>query len=148
MTLFARPRQGPPSVLAQVLPLLAVAALFLGTAQARANPVDDLLRGYQKAGAANFSAKEAEAMWTKPHLDAKTGQTRRCSTCHTEDLRKRGKHATTGKAIDPLAPSANSERLTDPEKIEKWFGRNCKWTLGRECTPQEKGNFLVMIRAK
>ena len=54
----------------------------------------------------------------------------------------------TGKAIEPLAPSANPKRLTDPEHIEKWFLRNCKWTLGRECTPQEKGDFLVMIRAK
>ena len=37
---------------------------------------------------------------------------------------------------------------TDPEHIEKWFTRNCKWTLGRECTPQEKGDFLLMIRSK
>lgn len=142
------PPRRRPSIRAPALSVVVVIAALASGGAAGANVVDDLLKGYQKNGAAAFSAKEAEAMWTKPHLDTKTGETRRCSTCHTEDLRKRGKHATTGKSIDPLAPSVNPERLTDPEKIEKWLGRNCKWTLGRECTPQEKGNFLVMIRAR
>ena len=83
-----------------------------------------------------------------PVADAKSGEKRRCSLCHSEDLRRTGKHAVTGKVIEPLAPSANPKRLTDPEHIEKWFTRNCKWTLGRECTPQEKGDFLLMIRSK
>ncbi|MEA3244387.1 MAG: DUF1924 domain-containing protein, partial [Pseudomonadota bacterium] len=33
----------------------------------------------------------------------------------------------------------------DGKKIEKWFKRNCKWTLGRECTAQEKADFLAYI---
>ena len=115
---------------------------------ARADVVSDLLRQYQGQGASTFNASTAEAMWTKPFADSKTGETRRCSTCHTEDLRRMGKHATTGKAIEPLAPSANPKRLTEAEKIEKWLTRNCKWVLARECSPQEKGDFLVMIRAK
>ena len=110
--------------------------------------VDDLLQRYQAQGVKSFDAAAAETQWDRPHLDAASGETRRCSTCHTVNLKVRGKHATTGKVIDPLAPSVNPTRLTDVEKIEKWLGRNCKWTLGRECTPQEKGNFLVMIRAK
>jgi hypothetical protein len=110
--------------------------------------VASLLKQYESRGAARFTAATAEAMWTKAVMDAKSGEQRRCSQCHSEDLRRVGKHATTGKAIEPLAPSVNPKRLTDPEHIEKWFLRNCKWTLGRECTPQEKGDFLVMIRAK
>lgn len=110
--------------------------------------VAQLLKSYERLGASKFSAAKAEAMWTQVFVDAKTGDKRRCSVCHTEDLRRQGKHATTGKLIDPLAPSANPKRLTDPEHIEKWFLRNCKWTLGRECTPQEKGDFLTMIRAR
>jgi hypothetical protein len=110
--------------------------------------VDDLLTRYRAQGASAFDAAAAEAQWTRPSVDAASGETRRCSSCHTSDLRALGKHATTGKAIEPLAPSVNRERLTDAEKIEKWLLRNCKWTLGRECTPQEKGNFLVMIRSK
>lgn len=126
--------------------LLAVAAFF--AAAAYADTVADLLKQYESQGAARFNAATAEAMWTKTHIDAKTGEQRKCATCHSEDLKRTGKHAVTGKAIEPLAPSANPKRLTDAEHVEKWFARNCKWTLGRECTPQEKGDFLVMIKGK
>lgn len=127
--------------------LLLMAALAVAST-ARADAVGDLLRQYESAGAVRFDAAAAEANWTRNNRDAKTGEQRRCSLCHSEDLRRMGKHAVTGKPIEPLAPSANPKRLTDVEHIEKWFARNCKWTLGRECTPQEKGDFLVMIRAK
>lgn len=125
---------------------MAVAATC--TAAAHADTVGDLLRQYESQGAARFNASAAETMWTKAFADAKTGEPRKCATCHSDDLKRTGKHAVTGKAIEPLAPSANPKRLTDAEHVEKWFSRNCKWTLGRECTPQEKGDFLVMIRGK
>jgi hypothetical protein len=128
------------------LALLAALAAFPPAAWSEA--VNNLLKQYQAQGAANFSAATAAALWTKPFLDAKTGESRRCATCHSEDLRRSGKHAVTGKLIEPLAPSANAQRLTDVEKIEKWLGRNCKWVMGRECSPQEKGDFLEMIRSK
>jgi hypothetical protein len=115
---------------------------------AGADTVGDLLKQYESQGASKFSAASAESQWTRTFPDAKSGEKRKCSLCHTEDLRRTGKHAVTGKLIEPLAPSANAKRLTDAEHVEKWFMRNCKWTLGRECTPQEKGDFLVMIRAK
>jgi hypothetical protein len=106
------------------------------------------LQRYASEGARGADAAAAEAQWDKGFVDAASGETRRCSTCHTKDLRARGKHATTGKVIEPLAPSVNSKRLTDVKEIEKWFLRNCKWTMGRECTPQEKSNYLAMIRSK
>jgi hypothetical protein len=70
---------------------------------------------------------------------------RACTSCHSNDLTQPGRHATTGKAIEPLAPSVNAKRLTERRRIEKWFKRNCKWTLGRECTPQEKGDLLSFM---
>jgi hypothetical protein len=127
--------------------MFLLAAALQGTA-ARADVVADLLKQYEKQGGSAFASSRAETLWNQVFADAKSGEKRRCSTCHTEDLRRTGKHAVTGKVIEPLAPSANPKRLTDPEHIEKWFTRNCKWTLGRECTPQEKGDFLVMIRSK
>jgi opacity protein-like surface antigen len=128
---------------------LALAVLAcLGCASASASVVERLLKQYESQGAARFSAASAQALWTRDFPDAKSGQKRQCSQCHHEDLRKSGKHAVTGKVIEPLAPSANPKRLTDAEHIEKWFTRNCKWTMGRECTPQEKGDFLMMIRSK
>jgi hypothetical protein len=128
--------------------VLLIAGAMLCSAGAHADTVGDLLKQYEAQGASRFTAATAEAMWTKTFNDAKTGEPRKCATCHSEDLRRTGKHAVTGKAIEPLAPSANPKRLTDAEHVEKWFSRNCKWVLGRECSPQEKGDFLVMIRAK
>jgi len=43
-----------------------------------------------------------------------------------------------------MSPSVNPDRLTDSKKVNKWFKRNCKWTLGRECTAQEKSNFFLI----
>ena len=65
---------------------------------------------------------------------------RSCTTCHGTDQAKPGRHQRTGKVIESMAPSVNPQRLTDVAKIEKWFVRNCKWTLGRECSAQEKGD--------
>jgi hypothetical protein len=128
---------------------LAAGLALLGLhASASAGPVDDLLQQFRAQGAGGFTVAAGEQLWERVVIDPKTGQARRCALCHTADLTKMGKHATTGKVIEPLAPSANPERLTDRAKIEKWLARNCKWTLGRECTPQEKGDALTMIRSR
>jgi hypothetical protein len=66
-----------------------------------------------------------------------------CSTCHTENPTAMGKHCVTEKAIEPMAPSVNPQRFTNPEKVEKWIKRNCKDVVKRECTAQEKGDVLV-----
>ena len=114
---------------------------------AAADVVDDMLKIYQAAGAQDFSASRGDGLWHKTHPDPDAaGKTRSCATCHSEDLRAKGKHARTGKVIEPMAPSVNKDRLTDPKFIEKWFRRNCKWVLGRECTPQEKGDLLSYLR--
>lgn len=126
-------------------PTLLVSALFLATA-AQAAPVDDLLAGYAQAGA-KPSLDAGRAFWAKEYPDPDTGGKRTCSTCHGADLAKPGKHVKTGKAIEPLAPSANPKRLTDPAEVEKWFKRNCTWTLGRECTAQEKADTLTYLRS-
>jgi hypothetical protein len=68
-----------------------------------------------------------------------------CTTCHTDNPAATGKHAITGKDIKPLAPQANGERFSDPAKVEKWFGRNCKEVIGRVCTPAEKADFVAYV---
>jgi len=115
------------------------------TAVAASGVVDDLLAGYQSLGAGNFSAERGQAMWNETHAAAEGSVS--CASCHGADLTQGGKHMKTGKPIEPMAPSVNGERLTDAAKIEKWFLRNCKGTLGRECTAQEKGDFLTYIQA-
>jgi len=68
-----------------------------------------------------------------------------CTSCHMDNPMLAGKHAVTGKDIKPLAPQANADRLSDPAKVEKWFGRNCKEVAGRACTPAEKADFLAFL---
>ena len=115
----------------------------------QANEVDNRLKAYEAQGASNFSSSRGEKMWHTDFPDPKNpGKQRNCGTCHTDNLKSKGKHARTGKVIDPLAPSVNSERFTDSKFIEKWFKRNCKWVLGRECSAQEKGDFLAYLRDK
>jgi hypothetical protein len=123
-----------------------VLCLGLSGTAAATQAVDTLQQEYKAQGAGPFSAAAGEKRWTENHLDAESGKQRNCQTCHGSDLSKSGKHARTGKVIDPLAPSANNERLTDVKFINKWFKRNCKWVLGRECTAQEKGDFLEYLK--
>ena len=92
-----------------------------------------------------FSAEEGKSFYFREHVHSKDGDKRSCATCHTKDPMNSSKHAVTGKKIDPLSPKVNRKRFTKVKKIEKWFRRNCKWTLERECTPKEKGDFLEFI---
>jgi hypothetical protein len=124
-----------------------VLTLALGAAGlAVAAPGTDLLATWKGQGAGPFSAAAGEKFWTAKQQTE--GETRSCTTCHGTDLTQTGKHVKTGKPIDPLAVSANPKSLTDPAKVEKWLKRNCTWTLGRECTPQEKGDVLSYIQSR
>ena len=134
-------------------PRLASASLWttlwltaLGTGNVQADTVSDRLAEYRTAGAGPFSAEAGLDLWQQAFNTA--GEKRACTQCHTTDPRRPGKHVTTGKPIEPLAPSANARRLTDRREIEKWFTRNCKWTLGRECTAQEKGDLLTYLTSR
>ncbi|MCK5359328.1 MAG: DUF1924 domain-containing protein [Gammaproteobacteria bacterium] len=92
-----------------------------------------------------FTAKSGEKLWNQTQTIS--GQVRSCASCHTSDPRQAGKHIRTGKPIKPMAPSANAERFVDPKKVSKWFKRNCKWTLGRECSEQEKADITSYLKS-
>jgi mono/diheme cytochrome c family protein len=92
----------------------------------------------------NFSAEKGKQIYFAVQQD-KNGQPINCATCHTDNLKNSGKNATTGKIIEPLAPSVNKIRLTDRAEIEKWLTRNFKQVYGRVGTAQEKGDVLAFI---
>ena len=77
-----------------------------------------------------------------------TEQMVNCAVCHGDDPRQPGKHIVTGKTIDALAPINGSKRFTDQAKSDKWFSRNCKEVVGRECTPAEKADMLRFLITK
>lgn len=87
-----------------------------------------------------FSAQRGEAFFKATH-----GAEWSCASCHTANPLAAGRHAKTAKAIAPLAPAANPERLTDAASVDKWFRRNCNDVLGRACTAQEKGDVLQYL---
>ena len=95
-------------------------------------------------GAGNADGGRGERFWLAKHTSAK-GEPISCATCHGSDLKQPGKHQTSGKQIEPMAPSVNLERYSDAEKVEKWFKRNCKQVLLRECTAQEKADVLLYL---
>ncbi len=93
-------------------------------------------------------AEAGQSAWVQQHRSANGGDTRSCSSCHGSDLTQPGRHIVTGKPIEPMAVSVNPARLSDPKKVEKWFRRNCRWTLGRECTSREKQDFIRYISSQ
>ena len=115
-------------------------ALALAAAGAQAATPAEQLAGYSAAARAaadpargqKFFATAGPKEWS-------------CASCHGSTPSGAGKHASTGKAIQPLAPAANAERFTDVAKTEKWFRRNCNDVLGRECTPGEKADVLAWL---
>ena len=128
--------------------IVSLIGLFAFPLAGGASVVDEQQASYRASGAGAFSAKMGKQLWAKEVVSAKDGHARSCATCHSRKLRSSGKHAKTGKAIEPLSPAVNAERLTSAKKIRKWFKRNCKWTWGRECTAQEKGDFLSFIQSQ
>jgi mono/diheme cytochrome c family protein len=126
---------------------LATAALAasLSTGGAAETPLDiqqslEAAAREESARFAGFSANRGEALFNSVH-----GREWSCASCHTANPSDPGRHAKTGKEIAPLAPQANPERFTRPEKVGKWFRRNCNDVLGRPCTAAEKGDVLVYL---
>lgn len=75
----------------------------------------------------------------------KNGEMISCQSCHNADLRTEARNIFTGKAISPLAPSANPSRLTDTKEVAKWLKRNFKDVFLREGTALEKGDVLYYL---
>jgi hypothetical protein len=94
-------------------------------------------------GFAGFSAERGELLFRSDFSGGKP-DTPSCTVCHTKNPRNVGQ-TRAGKDIDPMAASANPQRYTDQVKTEKWFGRNCRNVLGRECTAREKGDFITFM---
>ncbi len=131
------------SRLFSVAVLFAVAGVVAQPALAETpNQILNSLASSAKAegGKKGFSAANGEQFFKAKH-----GGELSCTTCHTDNPANSGKHSKTGKVIQPLAPSANAERFTDPSKVEKWFKRNCNDVLSRACTAQEKGDVLAYL---
>ena len=124
-----------------------VLATILLSGSLFAAPLDTFLQGYRDQGAGTFNAERGQTLWKKTFTGKQPHRQRSCQSCHGKNLKQSGEHVKSGKTIKAMAPSVQADRYTDLKKIEKWFKRNCKWTFGRVCTAQEKGDFLSFLKS-
>jgi len=126
--------------------LLITTFSILFSTSATANDYLDQLTREASESVSNFSGFNAERGKTILLAQFGTGKpdTPACTSCHDKNSALSGK-TRAGKLIEPMAVSVNPQRFTDSEKIEKWFGRNCRSVIGRECTLIEKGDFLTYM---
>lgn len=126
-------------MLTSSLRILAVTAAALSLPAYAVTPADQLA-GYSAQAATPAQPARGQQFFTTRH-----GKDWSCASCHTATPTVQGKHASTGKAIGPLAPAFNAERFADTARTEKWFRRNCNDVLGRECTAGEKADVLAWL---
>lgn len=123
------------STLIRLTAALATTALHALPTQA-ATPTE-LLAAYSAQAGAAASPQRGEQFFNTTH-----GKQWSCASCHGTSPTRAGSHASTGRAIGALAPSANPQRFSDSAKVEKWFRRNCNDVLGRECSAAEKADVV------
>ncbi len=113
----------------------------------RAEQPQDIILSYalqakqDNAAFLGFDAIRGEQFFKSQH----NGGDWSCASCHTDNPAAAGLHTVTKKEIEPMAPSVNPARFTNTSKVEKWFKRNCKDVLNRECTAQEKGDVITYL---
>ncbi len=124
------------------------AALFLtAIAPASAGPdQDSVLTYFQQRADSAASPERGKSLFEARHGGGKP-QTPSCTSCHGGTPSETGK-TRAGKEIAPMALSRTPQRFSDLKKVEKWFRRNCNSVLGRECTAQEKSDFLAFMMSQ
>ena len=126
--------------------LLILALGILLSSPAQADPRDDIIAGFKAQGAGDANLANGQKMYSTTYGSGKP-DTPKCTTCHGATPQQGGQ-TRTGKAIDPMAVSRTENRFTDKKKVDKWFRRNCKGVIGRECTAQEKVDFLTFLASQ
>ena len=121
--------------------LLLACAAFLG-AQALAADTPPAAQLSQRSAAAGKPGNVAQG---QVFFNSQHGGQWSCASCHGTPPTGDGKHASTGKAIKPLAPAFNPQVFTDSARVDKWFRRNCKDVLSRECSAAEKADVMAYL---
>lgn len=130
--------------------ILLLTGLQAGMLQvAHGADANSILSGYRTEALAQdpafkaFSAARGQAFY-RAHPASGKPKTPSCTSCHSPRPGRQGQ-TRAGKDIAPMAISKSPERYTDPQKVEKWFRRNCNSVLGRPCTAAEKGDFITFM---
>lgn len=125
---------------------LVVALGALIATSAEAGPREDIIAKFQAQAGAPANPANGEKMYNANYGTGKP-DTPKCTTCHGATPQQGGE-TRTAKLIEPMAVSKTPARFTDAKKVDKWFRRNCTGVIGRECTAQEKVDFLTYLSAQ
>ncbi|MGA0612888.1 DUF1924 domain-containing protein [Caldimonas sp. KR1-144] len=139
------PHRTPPRAGAATARMSAAALLIALGSLAPAARAGDTTPQQQLARFAAEAGSPGQAERGRAFFSARHGGQWSCASCHGEPPLSPGKHASTGKPIQPLAPAANPEAFTDAAKVDKWFRRNCKDVVQRECSAAEKADVLSYL---
>ncbi len=118
---------------------IALVALSTSAMAADTSPQQQLLYWSTQAGGP-ASSERGKTFFRNTH-----GNDWSCASCHGATPITQGKHVNTGKLLAPLAPAFNGKTFTDKTKVDKWFRRNCKDVLGRECSAMEKADVIAFL---
>ncbi len=134
--------------LSSLIPPVAAIAMLIASPVFAGAREDQLARYATAAKAAvpgftGFSAARGKALHNQNFTTGKA-DTPACNACHGKEPSGLGR-TPAGKVIDAMAVSVTPARYTDPAKVEKWFKRNCNEVIGRECSAQEKGDWLAYM---
>jgi hypothetical protein len=126
----------------KILRALAGAGLCIAGlgSMAQATSPQAQLQHWQAVAGQVGQAARGQLFFTKQH-----GGEWSCASCHGQPPTQSSQHASTGKSLSPLAPAFHAGRFTDSAKVDKWFKRNCKDVLSRECTAIEKADVLAYL---
>lgn len=133
------PRRFPQPLLRTLVLAAATATLSWSVWAGDTTPAQQLQRWSAQAGAPG-NANRGKVFFTSRHDNEWS-----CASCHGNAPVGTGQHASTGKEIAPLAPAANAQAFTSTAHVDKWFRRNCKDVLGRECSATEKADVLAWL---
>jgi mono/diheme cytochrome c family protein len=118
---------------------------LLGWALSPATMAADTSPGAQLERFSAEAARPGNVQAGQQFFLKKHGNDWSCASCHGEVPVRSGRHASTGKVLEPLAPAVNAKSLTEGARVDKWFRRNCKDVLGRECSAGEKADVLAWL---
>jgi len=122
---------------------MALARTFSASFALADSPVN-LLETYKSqakaAGVVAGDVARGQSFFNSTH-----GNEWKCASCHGALPTGKGEHTITHKVIEPLAPAFNAQRFSDLAKADKWFRRNCKDVLARECSAAEKADVLAWL---
>ncbi|MDO5691093.1 MAG: DUF1924 domain-containing protein [Pseudomonadota bacterium] len=121
-------------------PLGATTTLLASGAVAQTTIASAELQRWQTTAGAPADAARGQKLFS-----TKAGNDLSCASCHGMPPTGPARHASTGKAIDALAPAFSAECFTDRAKVDKWFRRNCKDVFSRECSAAEKPDLMAYL---